>query len=330
MINLVRAELSRLAARRFVQVMVLVLVAAFTITVATTIAGSHQPTTYEYAQAEESARQERQSLQRQLAECQAARAPGASSLDRYHYPQGCAGIDPDDARAENHLYGVFVFEREIRPLLMLLAAFLALFGFLVAASFVGAEMNSGGMTNLLLWRPRRLAVLGTKLGTMLGAALGVAIVSTVVYLAAFWVVGHTAGLPGHLNGQEWGDLILLAVRGLGLTLVATALGFAIATIGRHTAAALGVVAGYIVAWEMGARVVMTVIDARTGDRWMLSTYLAAWVNGHIEVWDQYPCYDTICNGTFSIMWWHAAIVLAVLLGVFVGGAFVNFRRRDMA
>jgi hypothetical protein len=328
--NLVRAEVSRLAGRRFVQVMMLVLVAAFAITVATTIAGSHEPAPYEYAQAAESARQERQTLQLQLTECQAAQRPDASSVARANYPRGCADIDPDEARVENHLYGVFVFEREIRPLLMLLGAFLALFGFLVAASFVGAEMTSGGMTNLLLWRPQRLAVLGTKLGTVLGAILALAIVSTLVYLAAFWVVGHTAGLIGHLNSQEWTRLVLLAVRGLGLTLVATALGFAVATLGRHTAAALGLVAGYVVAWELGARVVMEVIDTRRPDQWMLSTYLAAWVNGRIEMYDSRPCFDWSCNSTYYVTWWHAAIVFATLLTVFVGGSFLNFRRRDVA
>lgn len=41
--NLVRAELERLAARRFVQLMVVLLAAAFAVTVVTTLAGSHRP-----------------------------------------------------------------------------------------------------------------------------------------------------------------------------------------------------------------------------------------------------------------------------------------------
>ncbi|HEU4423897.1 MAG TPA: ABC transporter permease subunit [Pilimelia sp.] len=330
--NLVRAELARLTARRFVQAMVLVLLITFAITVATTIAGSHQPTSFEIAQAEQSAQQERRSIERYLAECRAAQSPDTPRSVRDNYPRNCAGINPADARPENHLWGVFVFEREIRPLVMLLAAFLALFGFLVAASFVGAEMTSGGMTNLLLWRPQRLAVLGTKLGSVLGAVLGVAVVSTVVYVAAFWVVGHTAGMPGHLSSREWGSLVLLGLRGLGLALVMTALGFAVATLGRHTAAALGVVAGYFVAWELGARVVMTVIDASRPERLMLSTYMAAWINGRVEMWDEFVCDSAAggCGGPWVVTWWHAAVVFAALLLIFVGGAFVNFRRRDVA
>ena len=48
-----------------------------------------------------------------------------------------------------------------------LAALLALVAFVIGASFVGAEWNSGGMMNLLLWRPQRLQVLGTKLAALL-------------------------------------------------------------------------------------------------------------------------------------------------------------------
>ena len=38
------------------------------------------------------------------------------------------------------------------------AAILALVGFVIGASFVGAEWSTGGMMNLLLWRPKRLTV----------------------------------------------------------------------------------------------------------------------------------------------------------------------------
>ena len=38
---------------------------------------------------------------------------------------------------------------------------------MIGASFVGAEWNSGGMMNLLLWRPQRLKVLSTKLAALL-------------------------------------------------------------------------------------------------------------------------------------------------------------------
>jgi hypothetical protein len=331
--NLVRAELSRLAARRFVQLMVILLLGAFAITVATTLISSHQPTAAEYAEAERAASQERTNLERWRADCEAAQRPDTPIEVRRQYPSDCSGIRPDQVTVESQLWQVFIFEREIRPLMMFLAAFLALFGFLVAASFIGAELVSGGMTNLLLWRPQRAAVLGAKLGTLLGAVLVLSTAATLLYVGTFWVLAHTTGLTGHVTAAEWGSLVLLAVRGLALTLIATALGFAVATLGRHTAAALGVVAAYTVVWEAGARIVMEIIDVGRPEQWMLSSYLAAWMNGRLQLWDRDACAGGsigFCDETYTINWTHAGAVFVVLLALFVGGAFAVFRRRDLA
>ena len=60
--NLVRAELERLAARRFVQLMLVLLVAAFGITAATTLANSHRPTAVEVSDAQRQAADARREL----------------------------------------------------------------------------------------------------------------------------------------------------------------------------------------------------------------------------------------------------------------------------
>ena len=66
----------------------------------------------------------------------------------------------------------FDFREEFGAFISIFAGILALFGFVVGASFVGAEWNTGGMMNLLLWRPKRLPVLFTKLAALLSAVLG--------------------------------------------------------------------------------------------------------------------------------------------------------------
>ena len=188
-------------------------------------------------------------------------------------------------RRADFLPGVFVFKKDLQPLVYFLVAFLALFGFLVGASYIGADLTSGGMTNLLLWRPQRLTVLGTKLGTLLAGTLAVSVVATVAYLGAFWVVADVRGVTGNLGSDFWGDLVGTIGRGWSLVLLLSALGFAIATLGRHTAAALGVIAGYTVFWEAGGRVVMEIVSVPRSDLWFLSTYLAAWLDGEIHLFD---------------------------------------------
>lgn len=327
--NLLRAEVSRLAARRFVQLMVVLLICAFGITIATTLASSHQPSGNEFAVAEEQAARYRLDLRPAYEQC----LSDQRSSPQRQFPRGCEEMNPERVDREDFLYGVFVFEREIRPLMYFLVAFLALFGFLVGASYIGADLNSGGMTNLLLWRPKRMTVLGTKLGTLLGAMLIGSVVATALYLGAFWTIAQTTGLPGDLDGDFWRWMGLTSGRGLVLILGATALGFAIATLGRHTAAALGAVAAYAIVWELGARIVMGIVDAARPEQWMISTYIAAWMSGAVHLWDRHACTGTefaLCDAEYALTWVHAAAVLSVVFVGFVVVAFANFRRRDLA
>jgi ABC-2 type transport system permease protein len=322
-LNLLRAEVVRLVTRRFTQVMAVLLVAAFAVTLATTVSSTHRPTEHEVARAERRADEERAFARVAHADCERAQRPDAPPGDRLRYERvDCDSFHPDQVRMEDFLPGVFSFTRSMRDLVMFLSAFLALFGFLVGASFVGAELTSGGMTNLLLWRPRRMQVLGAKLAALLAGVAGLAVAASLLYLGTFWTLAEATGLPGNQTGAFWGDLLVVCLRGVGLALVAACVGFAAATAGRHTSAAVGLLAGYAVVWEIGARIVMEVVGTGQPGRWMLSSYLAAWMSGRL---------DQVSSGEeYTVHWWHAGLLFAGLLGAAVGGAFAQFRRRDLA
>ncbi|MDG4785378.1 ABC transporter permease [Micromonospora sp. WMMD1102] len=332
--RLVRAEFGRLAARRFVQLMVVLLAAAFGVTVATTLAGSHQPNAVEIRVAEERAERQRAEAVRWYADCLSARRSGDPELE-LKYQAGCAELAPDRVDASDFLTGVFVFDRQILDLTYFLVGFLCLFGFLVGASYIGAELTSGGMTNLLLWRPRRMVVLGTKLGTLLAGVLGLSVVSVALYLGTFRLIAEVRGLPGSPDSAFWTDLTVTVVRGLLLVLMVTALGFATATLGRHTSAALGVAAGYAVLWEAGGRIVMGIVDVARPDTLMLSSYVIAWVGGEIRLWGLAgDCTGSVgsgsCDPSYSILWPAGLVVLLGLTVLAVGAAFTAFHRRDLA
>ncbi|MEU5905110.1 ABC transporter permease subunit [Micromonospora sp. NPDC047527] len=336
--NLVRAELERLSARRFVQLMVVLLALAFAVTAATTLAGSHKPSASELASARQQASEARQGLETTFQECLARKNGTAPPRDTGGYfPADCSEIDPTRQErlpiVADYLPGVFSFAQQARPLLYFLIAFLVLFGFLVGASYIGADLNSGGVVNLLLWRPRRLTVLGAKLGTLLGMVLALSVVASLFYLATFWVIGQTAGLAGQLDGEFWGSLGAIHGRGLVLVLLASALGFAIATLGRHTSAALGAVAAYAVVWELGARVVLEIVDARRPDQLMVSSHIGAWLTGEARFWDPQLCASdstgAFCDGLYTLTWRPALVVLLVITGGLTAAAFAVFRRRDL-
>lgn len=334
--NLIRAEVERLAARRFVQLMVVLLLVAFAVTVATTLAGSHRPTPDELSRARALAAEEVRSQEAAHDRCLRIKAGQITPDESDYVPRDCAEVDPalrkEPITSANYLNGVFVFAQQAKPLLYFLVAFLMLFGFLVGASYIGADLNSGGVVNLLLWRPRRWAVLGAKLGTLLGGLLVLSAVASAAYLGVFWLIGQTAGLPGGMDADFWGSLGATYGRGLVLVLLTGALGFAIATLGRHTAAALGTVAAYVVVWELGVRLVFEIIEARLPERWMLSSYAAAWLAGEAQFWDQYACNgggQGFCESFYTIGWGAGLAVLLALTGALVVAAFTAFRRRDL-
>ncbi|MEV4494213.1 ABC transporter permease subunit [Micromonospora arborensis] len=336
--NLVRAEIERLSARRFVQLMVVLLALAFAITAATTLAGSHKPNADELNSARAQASAARQSMEVSYQECLARQSGSLPPQDTGRYlPADCSEIDPIRQEklpiAADYLPGVFTFAQQARPLLYFLIAFLVLFGFLVGASYIGADLNSGGVVNLLLWRPRRLTVLAAKLGTLLGAVLVLSLLASVAYLATFWVIGQTAGLPGRLDGDFWSSLAAVHGRGMVLVLLTSALGFAIATMGRHTSAALGAAAAYAVVWELGGRLVMEIIDARRPDQLMLSSHVGAWLTGEARFWDPQICAgnagNDYCDSFYSLTWGPSLLVLLVLTGGLTAAAFAVFRRRDL-
>ncbi|MGC4896345.1 ABC transporter permease subunit [Micromonospora sp. DT31] len=331
--NLVRAELERLAARRFVQLMVVLLGVAFALTAVITLGGSHRPTAVELSRAEVRAANDVREMELAFDRCVRIKESSLSPGEDEYLPRDCAQIDP--ARAESlptaadYLVDVFVFAEEAESLLYFLIAFLVLFGFLVGASYIGADLNSGGVMNLLLWRPRRSAVFAAKLGTLLGGVLGLSVLASAAYLGAFWLIGQASGLIGR---TDWSSLAGQWGRGLALVLLAAALGFAIATVGRHTSAALGAVAAYLVVWELGARMVFEILDVGQSDRFMLSSYLAAWLTGGVRFWDGSGCttgFDGFCDGSYTVTWMSGLVVLLALTGALVAGAFTVFRRRDL-
>ncbi|MFG3705231.1 ABC transporter permease subunit [Micromonospora sp. NPDC047670] len=335
--NLVRAELERLGARRFVQLMLVLLVLAFGVTAATTLAGSHRPSAQEVLDAEQQAAAARQELERTHQLC-LDRQRGVLPVEEVqeYVPDDCSEVDPALMErvpvAADFLVGVFTFAEEARPLLYFLIAFLVLFGFLVGASYIGADLNSGGVVNLLLWRPGRMTVLGTKLGALLGAVALLSVLASAAYLGAFWLIGQAAGRPGRLDGEFWRSLGAIWGRGMVLVLLASAVGFAIATLGRHTSAALGAVAAYAVVWELGARLVLEILDVSRPDRFMLSSYLGGWLTGRVEFFDDRPCTDGpsgFCDSMYALTWGPSLAVLLALTGVLTTAAFVLFRRRDL-
>ncbi len=200
--NLVRAEWSRLFARRFTKIMMGGILLVMLIIGLGFAANTNKITEADHAAARAQIAEQQRYFDQMVTECKRAQQAGDTSGK---YPPNCEYGDPG-FREEYYLRYQFNFKQEVPVLVLVAAGVLALFGFVVGASFVGAEWNSGGMMNLLLWRPRRVPVLAAKLGTMLLGVLAAAAVYLVLWVSMFWAIGQTRGVTDRLTSGFWQSL----------------------------------------------------------------------------------------------------------------------------
>jgi ABC-2 type transport system permease protein len=121
-----------------------------------------------------------------------------------------------------------------------LAVPLMMLGWLMGASSMGAEWHNRTITSLLTWEPRRVRALVAKMAVAAAVVWAWVALLQVAFLLAVY---PAAALRGSLEGVDaswWAEIAgVLARTGL-LGAFAAVLGLSIATVGRNTAAALGV------------------------------------------------------------------------------------------
>lgn len=337
--SLYRTELRRLIKRRFTRWSALLGLLVLTAVVVGVFFTNQKIDAGTRAKAERAAEQQWQqdvrSNEQYRAECEKAKTSGTAQPGQY--PDDCAMIQPpprEAIQAEWFLPSTFDFRANFRDTLLPLAAILALVGFVVGASFVGAEWSTGGMMNLLLWRPKRLTVLLTKLAALLSGLLAVAVPATVLWFGSFWLVASLRGSTAKMTSGTWQSFALAGLRGLVLALVAATLGFALASLGRHTAMALGGVVALMVVGQFGLGILLEMAGVRFAEAWLLPTYALAWMQKKVTLEDWDSCQATYfgeCKpDTLTITWQQSSVLLAVGLTVILGAALWTMRRRDIS
>jgi ABC-2 type transport system permease protein len=227
----------------------------------------------------------------------------------------------------------FDFKEKFRDMITTLAAILGLAAFVVGASFVGAEWTSGGMMNLLLWRPQRLRVLGTKLAAFLVTLGGLAVVLSAVWTAIFVLIANLRGSMSGMTAGAWQSTVLTELRALVLILVAGAIGFGLASLGRHTALALGAAVGVIIVFQFGLVTVLSMAQVPYAEAWLLPIWVMAWMNKEITLQNYNGCDFSATAGCqppeLTLTWPMAGGMMAVALVLVVGAAMWTMRSRDI-
>ena len=269
--------------------------------------------------------------------CEEAQRAGTPSDGKDRFPPDCSSIEPpkrEDFRPEWYLPETFEFRTDFPQAITGWALILAMVAFIVGASFVGAEWSSGGMTNLLLWRPQRIQVLLAKLGALVTGLVGASVLTGVAWFGTFWLIAMTRGSTEGVTAGVWRSLLLTGLRGVVIVLAAGVVGFALAALGRNTALALGGVIAALLVGQVGLSIALAIAQVEFAEKWLVSTYVLAWLNKKVTLENWTSCTQTV-TGTceparLEIVWQQAGVLMAAVVLITLGAALWLMRRRDVA
>jgi ABC-2 type transport system permease protein len=201
--------------------------------------------------------------------------------------------------------------------------------FLVAVSFVTAELTSGAIGLWLTFVPGRTRVYWSKASAAAIWAVSLAVVGFALLVAGAWgayaVFGDVGEAPEGVVAEIAAFTGRLALAAAAVALAGVALGLLL----RHSAAAIGIAAAWVG--------VESLFRLAAGDvqRWMLSVNLSAWLNGGTVYWTEHCAPDesgmVTCTSIETFVSPHQGglVVLGVTV-VLALVAFLVFRRRDVA
>jgi ABC-2 type transport system permease protein len=243
-------------------------------------------------------------------------------LQRPSIPEGYASRElfcADQVRPEYYQRGGHDVLRlsSVVDLLKGSAFIVLILALVLGASFIGADWHTGSMSTILTWEPRRIRVLFMRAlisGVMVAM---MAVVLQAVLVASVWLGATLRGSTDGLDAGFWRQAFETGARVAALAVLTSWIGMALATIGRNTAAALGVLLGYVAVFEALFRGLNPSLA-----RDLLISNMAVVVDGRAQI----VVYDPqVIELTFARASWVVVIYAVATLAL---GAVV-FRARDV-
>lgn len=308
MIALAAGELRRVLARRMLRVLALLAVAGIAVAGVLTFLNTEHVT-----EAQMTAR--RQAAEARVAACVAGPVTPPDGRERVDLPPpgsearkefcGFAAGGVDDPRFKL---------RGLRGILQGTTAPLVVVAWLIGASVIGSDWQSRTITTVLTWEPRRTRVLLTKAFSCVVVASIFALLAQGLLSAALLPSAHLHGTTAGADGDWFVSVLGVLLRGTGLVAIAAAVGFSVASIGRNTAAALGIGFAYFL-------VIENVVGSFLEDfrRWLILGNAIVLVSGRDSGGDVFGRSVLVA----------ALYLTAVGIGLLAVATLV-FRRRDVA
>jgi hypothetical protein len=320
--SLLRAEMHRFRSRRFIQVLMGLLVVGWLVATVIGLLTFGEPTAADRADAQAQLEQvvEDQEFYRQ--QCLAD-----PNLPDDLTPEEVCGppLTADDLRAEDFLTKApFDLGSSAAAGALGFGAAAAILAFLIGATWIGAEWSSRSIVALLFWVPRRNRVMGAKLGVLAAGAAAFGVLAQAAWLAMAGILRAAVGTDDRLPEGFWGDLLATQGRSVLLVVLAALGGFGLANLVRNTGASLGIGFVYFA-------IVETAIGAfrPTWQPWLLTNNAAGLMVPDgltVYIWER-------ANQTepteYVVTNLQGGLVLAAVVAVVVGVGVALFAKRDL-
>ena len=274
------------------------------------------------------------SRDRLLTEIAAARAECAKSIPATQVDEQCGPVPtvddfPIDQFLTRHPFTPTVVTDTATGLGVATAAI----GFVLGATFIGAEWSSRNIVAWLFWEPRRLRLLGAKVLALLSVLLAISAVVQLTWAVAGRALLHYRGVPVSTLGPRLArhfstDLATLQIRAGLVVVVSALLAFGLAHLLRNTAAAFGFGFLYFAVFETLIRGVRV-----QWSPYLLTNAIAAWIQRRgIDIY--LPQRFDRNSGQYTDHVVHLSnqrggVTLLVYAGVVAVLAVAAFRRRDI-
>ncbi len=215
---------------------------------------------------------------------------------------------------------------EARDVLGPIGFLLPLMAFVIGASYIGADIKSGMLEQILTWEPRRIRLMIARIAALLvGIGVIAAILSLFFTFLMFALAVSVGGTTGGLTGEFWGNYALILVRTSIAAGVFGIFGFAVTLLIGNS---IGAIVGWIIYWLAGELILLPPLLPQ------IQPYLPV-VNSDAfsRGVDVEKIDGSVFSGDFDIVFSHTYLVAGAIVVAYVAVALVAsgiaFTRRDI-
>ena len=319
--RLLRAEFHRFRSRRFIQVLLALALLGWVVAVVVALTQVGVPDEGDYAEARQRVQQEVTIQEGFRDQCLEETGGGEATCG--------PPVSAENFRVEDFLSkSPFDFASTGEGGAAGFAGAAAIIGFLVGATWIGAEWSTRSLVALLFWIPQRLRVMTAKITVLVVAAAVFGVVMQLAWLAMAGILDAFAGSGNPLPDGFWEALLALQGRSVLLVVLVALIGFGLANLTRNTGAALGIGFVYFSILETALRVLRP-----TWEPWLLSNNAVGLVEPggtRLFVQSGAPGPNGFVEPTeYVITNLQGGIYLGIVTVVAVGVGVVLFTRRDI-